>query len=98
MAAAEHVYVYYRLGVGAAAARPVIFALIEDVRARTGVVGELYVRNDDPQTWMEVYAPVRDYGLFAKALAAAEQKHAAAEVAERRQRHIERFIPMLSSH
>lgn len=42
-----------------------LFAAVE---ARTGAVGRLMVRCDDPQTWMEVYAPVGDVDTFCDVL------------------------------
>lgn len=90
----SHVYVYYRVGADTAAARATIGALLADVEARTGVVGRLLARCDDPATWMEIYEPVGQVGAFARTLAACVRKHGAADVAADGKRRSECFAAL----
>jgi hypothetical protein len=84
-------YVYYRVPPGSAGARAIIDALMADVAARTGIVGRLLARCDDPTTWMEIYDAVVDAGAFARTLDECVRNRGAAEVAVGRQRSVERF-------
>jgi len=89
-----HVYVYYRVAtadhdVAADAVRRVLASVVD----RTGVTGRCMRRQDDPQTWMEVYESVGDAGEFCASLAdisAAEGLDAA--IGGPGMRHVERFV------
>ena len=54
-------YIYYRVpDEDAARVRGVVEELQRILAARTGVAGRLLCRQDDPQTWMEIYENVPD--------------------------------------
>jgi hypothetical protein len=91
MCTGAHFYVYYRVTADTAAARACIRALMTDVEARTGAKGLLLARQDDPSTWMEVYAPVARATAFRRALAALVAKHGATMHTRDGHRHIESF-------
>jgi hypothetical protein len=90
---ASHIYVYYRVAGDAALARATVAALMAEVEARTGVIGRLLARCDDPGTWMEVYEPVADMNDFLAALASLARDHRVAAIAAGGVRHTECFAP-----
>jgi uncharacterized protein DUF4936 len=92
--APSHFYVYYRIAGDRAAARATIGALMTEVEARTGIVGRLLARHDDPSTWMEVYEPVENAAAFARALAACVRRFGAAGFARDGRRSVERFAAL----
>jgi Domain of unknown function (DUF4936) len=89
---AVHYYVWYRLHGTPAAAMPGITALQDDVAARTGIRGRVLSRRDAPDTWMEIYEGVASPDTFEAALAAAVERHHAADFAQDRIRHTEAFV------
>jgi hypothetical protein len=62
-------YIYYRVAQPARAR-----ALVRDIQAalqsRTGIVGRLLMKREDPSTWMEIYEGVADASAFEQCLAA----------------------------
>ena len=89
----QHVYVWYRLAGDAASARAAITEMMLDVAAETGVAGRLFVRTDDPSTWMEVYEDIDNRMEFDTALAQSTAAHAVATFADG-ERHVEWFCPV----
>jgi hypothetical protein len=85
--------VYYRVAdPGSASARACAAAIIEDVRAATGVRGRLLRRSEDPGTWMEIYEDVPDPAEFERALTcAAEARGLGGHLADASRRVVERF-------
>jgi hypothetical protein len=60
-----HVYVYYRIAASDhAAAADAVRRLLVAVAKGTGVTGRCMRRQDDPETWMEVYEAVGDAAAF----------------------------------
>jgi hypothetical protein len=88
-----HVYVYYRVTADATSARAAVAALMAAVEARTGVIGRLLARCDDPGTWMEVYEPVADRSGFLAVLASLARDHLVAALAAGGVRNTECFAP-----
>lgn len=65
-------FVYYRVTPAAPAAlKERIAGVFEAVAQKTGILGRLLVRRDDPLLWMEVYEAVGDGAAFEAALHAA---------------------------
>jgi len=91
IAAPAQLYVYYRIGADAAAARRAVAGLLADVTKATGVAGRLVARCDDATTWMEIYEPVDDPEDFARRLAALVATHGAGAFAIDGTRHVECF-------
>jgi Domain of unknown function (DUF4936) len=87
-------YVYYRVAADSTAARKRIRAMLADIEARTGVMGTLLVRSDDPTTWMETYAPVARAAMFRRVLATLAQEHGAGALTTDGRRHVEEFAPL----
>jgi len=89
----HHFYVYYRIRSDAAAgAHASVARLSREVEQRTGVLGHLVRRMDDPTLWMEVYQNVADATAFAVVLnEAARNAGIAAHLAEDGARKTERF-------
>jgi hypothetical protein len=92
----QHVYVWYRLAGDAACARAAITEMMLDVAAETGVAGRLFVRSDDPSTWMEVYEDIDDRIEFDHALAQSSAAHNVAAFADGG-RHVEWFCPVATT-
>ncbi len=62
-------YVYYKVPVeNEAQARALSERLQSELKAATGVAGQLLRRRDKPTTWMEVYDGVPDAAAFEAAL------------------------------
>ena len=89
----QQVYVWYKLAGDSALAHAAVTGMMLDIAAETGVAGRLFVRTDDPSTWMEVYEDVDDRAGFERVLAAATAAHAVAGYADGG-RHVECFCPM----
>jgi hypothetical protein len=86
-----HYFVWYRVQGDAAGARAALNAVVHDVALACAVTGRLFVRRDDPSTWMETWEPVVDPAAFEAALSTAVARHGLdAHVAG--ERHVERFI------
>lgn len=65
-----HCYIYYRIDAAhAAAARRAIASVLARLEERTGIIGRLLRRQDEPLLWMEVYEDVRDPAGFELMLA-----------------------------
>lgn len=61
----HHFYVYYRIRPEAAAgAHASVSRLTREVEQRTGILGHLVRRMDDPTLWMETYLNVADAQAF----------------------------------
>lgn len=88
----HHFYIYYRIRPeAAAAAHASVSQLTREVEKRTGVLGRLVRRMDDPTLWMEVYQNVADAEVFETALDAAARSsgvgsHLAADGARKTER------------
>ncbi|MFC5771582.1 DUF4936 family protein [Thauera sinica] len=89
-------YIYYRLrpDAGFADALRVLQAMQATLARRTGIVGRIMRRADDPVTWMEIYEGVSDKDGFDAALQDEADAHRAADLLEPgTTRHLERFVP-----
>ena len=93
MSGSASFYVYYRVAdPGSGSARACAAAIIEDVRAATGVHGRLMRRSEDPGTWMEIYENVPDAAAFERALTrSAEARGLGGYLADASRRVVERF-------
>jgi len=91
MTAPVHYYIWYRIGEDAAAVRTAVNAVLHDVSLACAVTGRLFVRRDDPSTWMEVWEPVADPAAFEAALSNAIARHGLDRLVDG-ERHFERFI------
>lgn len=89
----QNVYVWYRLAGDSACARAAITEMMLDIAADTGVAGRLFVRSDDPSTWMEVYEDIDDRAEFERTLAEATAAHDVTAYADGG-RHVECFCPV----
>jgi hypothetical protein len=87
-----HYYVWYRVLAAPAEAQRAVAALQDDLARRTGIRGRVLMRRDDPATWMEIYEDVAAPAQFEPALAAAVERHRAADFAHDRARHTETFV------
>jgi hypothetical protein len=89
-----HVYVYYR--VAAADDEPAAGAVrrvLAEVAEATGVQGRCMRRQDDPETWMEVYEEVGDPAAFCGLLAAVSSASGLETLLSGDgRRHVERFV------
>lgn len=90
----SHYYIWYRVRGDAAAARASVNALMQEVTLRTGVIGRLLMRHDDPATWMEVYESIADGDRFDIVLMEATARAGASAFAQDG-RQVERFINAL---
>lgn len=86
-----HYFVWYRIAADAAEVRSAINGVLHDVALACAVTGKLFVRRDDPHTWMEAWEPVPDAAKFEAALAAAVARHGLERMLDG-PRHVERFI------
>jgi hypothetical protein len=86
-------YVYYRVAdPNSTATRDCAAAVVDDVRAATGITGRLLCRCDDPGTWMEIYEHVVRPTEFDRVLtSAAEARGLGKHLAEGSRRVVERF-------
>ena len=91
---ASHYFVWYRIRGDAVAARAAVNTLMQEVTLRTGVIGRLLMRHDDPSTWMEVYESVADAALFDSVLEEATANAGPIDYAADG-RHVERFVDAL---
>jgi len=89
-----HVYVYYRVDAADhEAAIDAVTQLLADVAADSGVKGRCMRRQDDPDTWMEVYESVGDTAAFCATLARISAAAGLdALLAGAGGRHVERFV------
>jgi len=89
----HHFYIYYRIRPDAAAgAHASVSRLTREVEKRTGILGHLVRRMDDPTLWMETYHNVADAQAFATALnEAAASSGIEAHLAADGARKVERF-------
>ena len=92
-------YVYYRVEPAQAPQMmAAATALMDDLRARTGVAGRLAQRQDDAHTWMEIYDGVADSASFGRELGAAVMRHGVARwLATGSARKTEIFAPLDAS-
>ena len=65
-------YIYYRVAEPAQA-QTLVRHIQAALKTRTGIVGRLLRKRDDPSTWMEIYEGVAEAGAFEQCLAAAVQ-------------------------
>lgn len=89
-----HVYVYYRVAAGARDnAIAAVTRLLPLVTAATGIAGRVMRREEDPETWMEVYEAVGDTTVFCEALARLSATAGLdAVLGGADARHVERFV------
>ena len=90
----SHFYIYYpvRMGMEADLSRA-LYNFQSDLQTRTGVVGRILRKADDPWTWMEIYEDVTDGDAFVLALEEAVERHALNRfVDDGGSRHVERFV------
>lgn len=89
-----HVYVYYRIAASDQdAAADAVRRILAAVASATGVMGRCMRREDDPETWMEVYDAVGDAAAFCATLAGvAGTEGLDALIAPHGARHVERFV------
>ena len=87
-------YIYYRVAAEQApAARRAIGGVLSSVEQRTGVMGRLLRRRDEPLMWMEVYDDVGDPRTFEETLASVLADHDFSSfLAPGSDRRIERFV------
>ena len=90
----SHCFIWYRIRGDAVAARASVNALMQEVTLRTGVIGRLLMRHDDPSTWMEVYESIADAALFDSVLQEATANAGPVDYAIDG-RHVERFVDAL---
>jgi hypothetical protein len=91
---ASHYYIWYRVRGDGAQARSAVNTLMQEVALRTGVIGRLLMRHDDPALWMEVYESVADAQAFDLVLLEATSRSGIVNFADGG-RHVERFINAL---
>lgn len=91
MHAPVHYFVWYRIGDDAAAVRAAVNAVLHDVSLACAVTGRVYVRRDDPSTWMEVWDAVADPVAFENALGRAIARHGLDALLSG-ERHVECFV------
>ena len=89
-----HFYVWYTVTGDLHAAVGAVGAMFDALRERTGVVGRLLARRDDPSTWMEIYEDVADPLGFERALGALAAEHGVLAFVEGGKRHTERFAAL----
>jgi hypothetical protein len=91
-----HVYVYYRVAeANHDAAAAAVRQILDDVVAGSGVSGRCMRREDDPDTWMEVYEAVGDTAAFCTRLAALSAASGLdALLGGEGRRHVERFVEL----
>lgn len=88
-------YIYYRVrtDISRAIAVAAIGRLQAALTHRAGVTGRLLQRDDDPQTWMEIYDNVSDAAAFDAALREeVEAARITSLLADDGKRHVERFV------
>lgn len=87
----QHVYVYYRVDPGdAAAARAEAAALQAALAPYCGAPPRLVRRCDDAATWMEIYEDLADGATLVAAMRA-RLEHVALDTLRRCERHVECF-------
>lgn len=91
-----HMYVYYRIEAPDVHAQRRVAAMLAQIETRTGVVGRLLMRCEDPHTWMEAYAGITELAAFRSVLDECVQRHELAALAEHGVRHTECFTPVVS--
>lgn len=91
MSVPVHYFVWYKIDGDAADVRAAVNAVLHDVLLACAVTGRLYVRRDDPHTWMETWEPVTEPAAFEAALAAAVARHGLDRLVAGA-RHVERFV------
>jgi hypothetical protein len=91
MSAPVHYFVWYRIAGDAAAVRAAVNGVLHDVALATAVTGRVFVRREDPTTWMEVWEPVVDPDAFEATLATAVARHGL-DALVAGERHVERFL------
>lgn len=89
-----HYYVWYRVLAAPAQAQRAVAALQDELATQTGIRGRVLMRRDDSTTWMEIYEGVAAPAQFEPALAAAVERHRAADFAHDRVRHTETFVAL----
>lgn len=87
-------YVYYRIPASEQdAAADAVRRILAAVAKGTGVTGRCMRREDDPETWMEVYEAVGDAAAFCTTLAGIVAAAGLdALIARHGARHVERFV------
>jgi hypothetical protein len=88
-------YCYYRVTTGADEWRARVRAMQKDLLERRGIRGELFIKHEDPATWMEVYYGIEEARVFEECLAELVKEHRLEEsLLGGTTRHIERFEPV----
>lgn len=86
-----HYFIWYRIDADAADVRAAVNAVLHDVALACAVTGRVFVRREDPSTWMEAYEPVTDPAAFEAVLATAVARHGLDRLVAG-ERHVERFV------
>ena len=85
-------YVWYRVTGEPRAAAAAVTAFMADLTRRTGTVGKLLRRRDDPLLWMEIYEAVDRAEDFEIVFASAALAHDIARFAAGGLRNVEAFV------
>ena len=86
-------YIYYRVAAQRAdEAAHAVRGLLQQVEARSGVVGRRLCRRDDPLMWMEIYENVADAAAFERVLSRAVEASGLATCLDAGARTTERFV------
>jgi hypothetical protein len=85
-------FVWYAIAGDPQPARAAIDAMMADIARRTGVIGRLLVRRDQPGTWMEVYENVADAVGFEREIAVVALSHDLSRFIKGGARHVEAFV------
>jgi hypothetical protein len=90
MSVQVHYFIWYRIHADAAEVRGAVNGVLHDVSLACAVSGRLFVRREDPSTWMETWEPVTDPVAFEAALDVAVARHGLDKLID--ERHLERFV------
>ena len=89
-------YIYYRVAAQREQeARGALAAMLAELEASAGVIGQVYCKAAEPLLWMEVYTAVADPDALVDVLTGLAERHRLiACLAENQHRHVEHFLPL----
>lgn len=89
-------YVYYRVApTREPDARRAVHAMLAEVEATTGIIGQACRKPVEPLLWMEVYRDVGIGGAFVSLLTELSARHGLdACLEDNQKRHVEEFVPL----